>query len=160
MKAVCLVLLVLAAAGCANKGGYVQFHDGEALHPSEKAIVQGYYGYRNGSLANEMIRIVAIDGEKVPKQWFVAEGANKVSLLPGYYDLKILYVHGVNIIDYYSYITIPVSLRENCTYQIITSWSSQDRTVLYDLMGKPSVPGGNTDCGMPVIDEEEEALSI
>ncbi len=160
MKAVCLVLLVLAAAGCANKSGYVQFHDGEALHPSEKAIVQGYYGYRNGSLANEMIRIVAIDGEKVPKQWFVAEGANKVSLLPGYYDLKILYVHGVNIIDYYSYITIPVSLRENCTYQIITSWSSQDRTLLYDLMGKPSVPGGNTDCGMPVLDEEDEALSI
>ena len=155
VKKVVIAILTIMVAGCANKGGYVQLHEGEPLAPAEKAIVQGHYGYRNGSIANEMIRIVAIDGRKVPKQWFVAEGADKVALLPGYYEMKILYVHGVNIIDYYSYITIPVFLEKNCTYQIVTSWSSADRSMTYDLVGKPSSLPVGSDCGEGIVEEKE-----
>ena len=157
MRVFTVAILAVLLAGCANKGGYVQFHGGEALPPAEKAIVNGYYGYRNGSMANEMVRIVAMDGEKVPKQWFVAEGANTVSLLPGYYEMKILYVHGVNIIDYYPYITIPVLLEKNCTYQIVTAWSSLERTVTYELVGKPSSMPASSTCGEAVVEEEQDA---
>lgn len=156
MNRVAIALLSLVMAGCANKGGYVQFHDGDPLPPAEKAMVSGHYGYRNGSIANEMTRIVAINGEKVPKQWFVAEGANTVSLLPGYYEMKILYVHSVNVVDYYSYITIPVVLESNCSYQIVTSWSSADRSLRYDLIGKPSSASAISGCGGAVVEEREE----
>ncbi|MGB2247702.1 MAG: hypothetical protein ACPH3N_08530 [Alcanivorax sediminis] len=156
MKKSLVAVIAVMMAGCANKGGYVQLHDGEPLLPAEKAIVNGHYGYRNGSIANEMTRIVAINGEKVPKQWFVAEGANTVSLLPGYYEMKILYVHSVNVIDYYSYITIPVLLEQNCTYQIVTSWSSAERSLGYELVGKPSSAPALSSCGGAVVEEREE----
>ncbi|EKF73136.1 hypothetical protein A11A3_15077 [Alcanivorax hongdengensis A-11-3] len=151
-----IAMAALALAGCANKGGYVQFHDGEPLPPAQKAIVQGHYGYRDGSMANEMTRIVAINGKTVPKQWFVAEGANKVSLKPGYYELKILYVHGVSLIDYYSYITIPVQLEKNCTYQIITTWSSLDSAMTYDLIGKPSSMPASSTCGQAIVEDKSD----
>ena len=156
LRKIAVALLSLVMAGCANKGGYVQLHDGDPLPPAEKAIVNGHYGYRNGSIANEMTRIVAINGEKVPKQWFVAEGANTVSLLPGYYEMKILYVHSVNVVDYYSYITIPVVLEPNCTYQIVTSWSSAERALGYQLVGKPSSAPALTGCGEAIVEEEAE----
>lgn len=142
--------------GCANKGGYVQFHEGPPLPPNKKAIIEGHYGYRNGSIANEMTRIVEINGERVPKQWFVAEGANTVSLLPGYYEIKILYVHGFNIIDYYTYITLPVVLEPNCTYKIITEWSSSSTSVGVDLVSKPSSEGSDATCAERAIQPEPE----
>lgn len=162
MKKILVAVIAVMMAGCANKGGYVQLHDGEPLPPAEKAIVNGHYGYRNGSIANEMTRIVAINGEKVPKQWFVAEGANTVSLLPGYYEMKILYVHSVNVIDYYSYITIPVLLEKNCTYQIVTSWSSAERVLGYELVGNPSSAPALSSCGGAVVEErgEEDGYEI
>lgn len=147
-------------AGCANKGGYVQFHEGDPLPPSEKAIVEGHYGYRNGSIANEMTRIVEINGEKVPRQWFVAEGANTVSVLPGYYELKILYVHGMNLIDYYSYVTIPVMLQPNCTYKIVTEWSSSSRGVGIDLIGKPSSTDSGGACALRAVQPEQDQSPI
>lgn len=153
--AILLAPVVLIFQGCANKGGYVQLHEGPPLHPSEKAIVKGHYAYRNGSLANEMIRIVEVDGVKVPGQWFVAEGADKVSLRPGFYQLKLLYVHGHDIIDFYSYTTIPVQLRANCTYQVIANWSSAEKQVMFSLVGKPSSSSGNMDCGGGIKPEEK-----
>lgn len=160
MKQLYLCTLCILLAACANKGGYVQFHNGESLHPSLKAIVEGHYGYRDGSLANEMTRIVEINGIQLPREWGVAEGANTVSLLPGKYDIKVLYVHGEEHIDYYSYTTIPAILNENCTYKVITSWSSLENTMVYDLVGKPSTASGNTDCGYPIIPDREEGVRI
>lgn len=150
IKVVILASVILVLTGCANKGGYVQYHPGAALHPSQKSIIQGKNSYRNGSLANEMIRIIGIDGDTIPREWGIAEGANTISLLPGYYHVKFLYVHSVELIDYYSYETIPVMLQPNCTYRVLTSWSSIDKGMVYDLSGKPSTDSGNLDCNNPI----------
>ena len=107
-----------------------------------------------------MTRIVAINGDKVPGERGVAEGANKVSLLPGYYELKILYVHGAAEIDYYSYSVLPVILNANCSYKIMTNWSSLDRTILFRLVGTPSVPGGNLDCGSGITEKRNREILL
>lgn len=154
MKFLIAISLLVLLAACANKSGYVQYHDGEPLHPTQKAILEGTNNYRNGSLANEMLRIIEINSDPVPREWGVAEGANTVSLLPGYYHIKVLYVHSVELIDYYSYATIPVMLQPNCTYKVLTSWSSFDNAMTYDLSGRPSTSSGNMDCSNSIIYEE------
>ena len=145
---------------CANKGGYYQFHDGEPLPPNKKVIIEGHYGYRDGTIANEMTRIVEIDGKKIPKQWGVAEGANKVSLLPGYHEIKILYVHGVNSIDYYAYTKFPAIFQENCTYKIYTKWSSYDKSINFDLVGTPSSADLQASCETLFQPEKKEQQAI
>ena len=148
------IIALIMLSACANKNGYVQYHEGEALHPTQKSIVVGSNNYRNGSLANEMVRIIEIDGDVIPREWWVAEGANTVSLLPGYYHIKVLYVHSVELIDYYSYLTIPVMLQPNCTYKVLTSWSSIDKQMQYDLSGRPSTNSGNMDCNNSIVYED------
>lgn len=151
---------LLASCASNNKNGYYQYHTGDPLPPAQKAIVEGKYDYRDGSLSNEMTRIVAINGEKVPGEFGVAEGANKVSLLPGYYELKILYVHGAGELDYYSYTELPVILQANCTYKIVTTWSSLDKTIIYNIVGKPSTPGGNMDCSGGITEKMKPKEAI
>lgn len=162
IQKIVVLLLTQLLISCASKNidGYYQYHTGEPLPPAQKAIVEGSYSYRDGSLANEMTRIVAINGEHVPKEWGVAEGANKVSLLPGYYELKILYVHGAGEVDYYSYAELPAMLRANCTYKIVTKWSSLEKTILYGLVGKPNTSGGNGNCSSDGNDKQDVGIMI
>ncbi|SDX45629.1 hypothetical protein [Marinobacter mobilis] len=164
MRQLVVLSVLLLITGCAgrlsNDGGYVQFHSGEALHPSEKVIIEGRYAYRDGTLANEMTRIVEINGESLPREWGVAPGANKVSLVPGYYEIKILYVHGSGQIDYYTYSTVSAILKKNCTYQIVTKWSSLEKTMFLGLSGRPTIDTQQPDCSVRQPSQEDRMVQI
>lgn len=143
---VCFILLL---AGCANINGYVKMYQGDEVTPNMKSMIKGIYGYRDGSLANEMVRIVEVNGRRVPHQWGVAEGANMVSVLPGTYTVKILWVHGRKSIDYYTYDTLKIVAKPNCTYNIHSKVSVKNQDVYFGIISMPSMETGNQDCEQP-----------
>lgn len=143
------VTFALLLSGCANTNGYVQMYQGNEVTPNMKSMIKGVYGYRDGSLANEMVRIVEVNGHKVPHQWGVAEGADKISLLPGTYTVKILWVHGRESIDYYTYGTLKIVAKPNCTYNIHSKVSVKNQDVYFGVISMPSMAEGNQDCEQP-----------
>ncbi|MBC7750638.1 MAG: hypothetical protein H7Z73_02815 [Candidatus Saccharibacteria bacterium] len=146
---------VLLLVGCANINGYVKMYQGNEVTPNMKSIIKGVYGYRDGSLANEMVRIVEVNGRKVPHQWGVAEGANMVSVLPGTYTVKVLWVHGYQSIDYYSYDTLKIVAKPNCTYNIHSKISVKNQDVYFGVISFPSMEIGNQNCDQPIeLDRE------
>ncbi|WP_026469886.1 hypothetical protein [Alkanindiges illinoisensis] len=155
--AICIII-----AGCANSNGYVQMYKGAALPPTQKSTIQGSNNYRRGTLANEMIRIVAVDGVDVPRQWGVGEGANSVALLPGFHIVKIFYVHGSpEGIDYYTYDSVPIQAVANCTYQIVAYTSSKNNAMGFSFIGYSSSQANDQDCGQGVVDlEKNKPISI
>ncbi len=152
--------LILMLSGCANTNGYVKLYNGNEVAPSMKAMIKGVYGYRNGSLANEMVRIVEVNGRKVPHEWGVAEGANMVSVLPGTYMVKILWVHGYESIDYYTYDTLKIVAKPNCTYNIHSKVSVKNKDVPFGLISMPSMEGGNQDCEQPMEFDSDPSLGL
>jgi len=125
-----------------------------------KAMIKGGYGYRNGSLANEMVRIVEVNGRKVPHEWGVAEGANMVSVLPGTYAVKILWVHSYESIDYYTYDTLKIVAKPNCTYNIHSKVSVKNKDVYFGVISTPSMEEGNQDCEQPLEVERDMTLGL
>ncbi len=163
MKNILLILCLTGIlSGCANMSGYVQMHKGAALPPTQKAMIQGSNNYRRGALANEMIRIVAVDGVEVPRQWGVGEGANSVSVLPGFHIVKVFYVHGSpNGIDYYIYDSVTVRAVANCTYQIVSYTDSKTNAMGFSFIGFPSSQSADTECGQGIVDmEKQKPVSI
>lgn len=139
--------------GCANKNGYVQMYQGNPLPPVQVGFLKGVYEYRKGSVANESIRIVTIDGQKVPRQFGVAEGANIVSLLPGRHDVKVFYVHGSGELDYYTYSTMTIDVMPNCIYQFYSKISINKKDIFFSVTPSPASQAGNQDCGVGVFEE-------
>lgn len=152
-----ILSISLILMGCANNNGYVQMHKGVALSPTQKAMIQGSNNYRKGALANEMIRIVAVDGVEVPRQWGVGEGANSVSILPGFHIIKVFYVHGSpNGIDYYTYDSLSIRAVANCTYQVISRTDSKTESMSFSLIGYPSSKANDQDCGQGIVDMDKD----
>lgn len=136
----------LFLVACANKSGFVQLYPGVPLPASETALIKGHYGYRNGSQANDMLRIVEVDGKRVPKQWGVAEGADSIAVLPRHYEVKVLYVHAYQEVDLYTYKTLEIEARAGCKYQIAAELSMPSRRVMFDVLTSPLLAGNKVDC--------------
>ncbi len=146
------VAAVMSLVGCANKGGYVQMHGEASLPPSDLSILKGVYEYRNGSEANETIRIVQVNGGKVPSQFGVAEGANIVSLLPGQHDVKVLWVHARGEMNYYTYSTLRIDARPNCIYQFYSKIAVLRQEVYLGAISSPATKVGNQNCGSGILE--------
>jgi hypothetical protein len=147
--------LSLAACGSLSGNGLVEWGDhGAGTRAEELTILKGVYAYRNGSLANEMIRIVAIDGRKVPGQFGVAEGADAVSLLPGVHEVKLLWVHGANELDYFVYSTVQLDTRPNCVYSFHSTFGNDSPRVQFAVNDQPTTPRGNQACGKGVLSQK------
>lgn len=150
-----IAALSLLLQACANKGGYVQMYPGKPLAPTEVGYLKGVYEYRKGSEANETIRIVAIDGAKVPRQFGVAEGANVVSVLPGQYNVKIFYVHAMGVMDFYTYTTLRVQVLPNCVYQFFSQPSVNGREIHFGVLSSPASQNSNQACGPGVVKDAQ-----
>ena len=150
-----ITVSVIALSACANKGGYVRMHGSTELPLTDIGFVKGTYEYRNGSTANETIRIVQVDGIKVPHQYGVAEGANIVSLQAGEHDIKAFWVHASGEIDLYTYSTFRIDIRPNCTYQFYSKIAVAKKEVYLDVLASPNAKYGNQDCGSGVIHAHE-----
>ncbi|RYY80451.1 MAG: hypothetical protein EOO69_01935 [Moraxellaceae bacterium] len=161
-KNLSITVTCLFLISCVNLNGHVQMYKGAALPPTQNSTIQGSNNYRRGSLANEMIRIVAVDSINIPKQWGVGEGANSVALLPGFHIVKIFYVHGSPVgIDYYTYDSIPIQTVANCTYQIVAYTSSKDNTMGFSFIGYSSSQANEQDCGQGRVDvDNNKPVSI
>ena len=135
-KKITLVSLLTVAGGCAVHGPEgVKMYKGIDLPHYEEAMIQGSNNYRRGSTANEVIRIVEVDGVKVPRNGF-SEGADLVRLSPGYHIVKVMYVHGGrNGIDYYSYDSLPIKAAPNCTYQIVAKFEMAQQMLAFSWLG-------------------------
>lgn len=149
-------LFFLITAGCANKDGFVAMHGSASVPPTELAILKGVYEYRNGSSANETIRIVQVDGRKVPGEFGVAEGANIVTLIPGEYDVKLLWVHASGVMDLYTYSTKRMAVRPNCIYQFYSEIFPGKKQVNIEVLSSPATKVGNQNCGGGLIQGYEQ----
>ena len=114
-----VALLPILLSACASHNGLWQAYSGEPLPLDTVAMVRGKTGYRDPSQSNEMIRIIEVNGKSVPNQRGVAPGAEAVTLLPGIYLIRIMYVVTLDYRAYYSYHNLPLNLQANCHYQIV-----------------------------------------
>jgi hypothetical protein len=151
-----VLVLGLSLGGCAGShDGVVAWDDhGPETRPVDLAVLKGVYEYRNGSLANEMIRIVAIDGRQVPREFGVAEGADAVMLRPGLHDVKLLWVHGDNYVDHFAYGTVQVDTQANCLYRFHSAFGNPEAEVRFDVTFVPTTPGGNQQCGRGAVSQK------
>lgn len=157
MKAIATGMTIMAMLflhGCANRSGFVQMYEGAPKPPTEIGFVKGIYEYRNGSSANETIRIVSVDGQKVPNQFMVAEGANIVSLPPGTHDIKVLWVHAFDVVDFYTFETLTIQVMQNCVYQIYSKIGITRKDVEFQIVPSPASMAGNQNCGDGLIIEK------
>jgi len=140
---------VVFLSGCAwngNHGGYVQFYQGKPLPAAQVGMIKGHNNYRKGSIANDMIRIIAIDEKEVPSQFGVAEGADAVSVMPGLHSIKILYVSGYSEVDFYSYRTVQIDVKPGCGYELTAHMTMPTQMVGFDVLPAPLTLTNSPDC--------------
>jgi hypothetical protein len=156
----CILLAACGTpAGTVKSGGVVEWADhAPETVPADLSILKGIYEYRSGSLANEMIRIVSIDGRKVPGQFAVAEGADALSLRPGVHEAKLLWVHAEGELDWYTYATVQVDARPNCIYRFHSSLGLEHKAVQFVVTDAPLTGVGNQACGQGLIGESKQRL--
>jgi hypothetical protein len=146
-------------AGTVKSGGFVEWadHAPETI-PADLTILKGVYEYRSGSLANEMIRIVTIDGKQVPGEFAIAEGADAVSLRPGLHDVKLLWVHGQGEMDWFTYATVQVDARPNCIYRFHSTIGVDAKKVRFEVTHAPLTEAGNQACGDGLVGDSKQRL--
>lgn len=137
---------VLVACANGNKGGYVQFYHGLPLPATEVAVIKGHYSYRNGSAANDMVRIVEVDNRRVPNERWVAEGGDTVAVQPGLHTVRALYVSGYEDVDLYSYKTLQIEAKPGCRYEVATQLLMPSREIIFSVLPSPLAVGSREDC--------------
>lgn len=138
-----LLLLPLMLTACASHNGLWQAYSGEPLPLDSVAVVRGKTGYRDPAQSNEMIRIIEVNGKSVPNQRGVAPGAEAVTLRPGVYLIRIMYLVALDYKSFYFYHELPVNVQANCHYQIValstmqtpTPQSTEDIDIRFHLQG-------------------------
>jgi hypothetical protein len=143
-----LAACLSACAWNGNHQGYVQFYQGKPMPLAQMAIVKGHNNYRRGSIANDMVRIVAINDEEVPSEWGVAEGADAVGLMPGHYSIKVLFVSGYSDVDFYDYRTLPLEVKSGCRYEITAHMSMPSKMLGFDILPSPLGVVEGKDCAL------------
>jgi hypothetical protein len=147
-----------SAPGTAAPGGRVDWADHAAGTPaSDLASLEGVDDAGNGAQANDTIRIVSIDGRQVPSQLLGAKGADAVSLKPGLHDVKLLWVHGANGLDSFTYASMQVETRPNCRYSFHATSGRDSQMVRFDLTRAPLSAAGNQDCGRGMLSDAKVA---
>lgn len=158
-----LLLLPLMLTACASHNGLWQAYPGEPLPLDSVAIVRGKTGYRDPAQSNEMIRIIEVNGKSVPNQRGVAPGAEAVTLLPGTYLIRIMYVVTLDYRGYYSYHELSLNLQANCRYQIVGSpisrtsppQSTEDIDMQFHLQGMATNPQLQANCSNAELKQSE-----
>jgi hypothetical protein len=144
MRYLMVWLMVTMLGGCAgleNIKGHVQFYPGASLPPAQIALINGHDDYRKGSLANYMLRIVAVNDQKIPGQGMLSEGANEVAVTPGLYLVKVLFVSGYQDVDFYSYDTLLIQAQPGCRYQLVGGFAMPSRVITFDVLAAPMDAG-------------------
>jgi hypothetical protein len=142
-------------AGTVKPDGVVDWADhAPETSAAELSLLKGVDEYRS---ANQMIRIVKIDGQAVPGQFAAAEGADAVSLRPGRHEVKLLWVHADGGQDWFTYTNVQVDTRPNCVYRFNSSVSPGGKAVRFDVSDAPLSTAGNQDCGKGLVGVKQVA---
>lgn len=132
-----LLTVVLALGGC-SRYGILEAKDHHAAYPRGEAdsavTVYGFNHYRDFSKHNGMLRILEIEGHRIPTFPLIGgQGAYSVSLAPGTRQIKVLYVYSYDRIDYYSYHTYTLNLREGFGYFLSVAFRGPGDDLWFDV---------------------------
>jgi len=132
-----LALALVACAG-ANINDHVQFYEGAAQPDAGTALIKGGSLHHDGS-RNDPVRLIAVNGKVLPSLADgSAEGAEEVAVLPGSYDVKVLYRQGDPQAGLPIYDVLRINAHAGCKYRVV-AYARPGQEVVFDVL--PSARG-------------------
>jgi len=122
-----VLIALIGCWGCESRHLYYKHYEGKTLPTSQVAVIKGYDYYRTNYKITSMLRIKAIDGKKIPS----SNGATRVELLPGQYDVDVMYLLPSGMVDYYNEDTVKMTVEKGNVYVLGVRANMKTKKMIY-----------------------------